>query len=662
MMKDLQDYQTRKTVLCEWYDRVIENNKLLQTDVKALQEAKSNLQDGRFIVAVCGEMNSGKSTLLNALLFSEEVLPSYATTMTAKIALMDGDNAERIEATLYTPDEFRKVAKASKSKEHSAQELAEARESARAEGLKEPDLLTDPARVISEDGLDKLVQFAALYSRGGIYSAYVNSVQLWADRPWLHQVTVADTPGTNDPNPVRDSITRDWIKRADAVVYVTDAGQAGINASDVKFIDEHLAHIDPQRLIIAVNKCDNQLNTEAIQSHIRKTQASGDLRMKSLFGNDDQIVLVSGLGALISAMQEAGRPLSGVLTEYAVILSRKGYLEPERHGLERLRNVIERRIIATKGDGIIQVHQRRLDSIFESAEAGISQDKAILTANRDVINASTEKREEEVKRIKENIDSINSVVGNARKKFVRDLDEAQGPLHESIMETINNVSRGIDDDLKQIKNIDNLVGQAIWGIQSKLYSKRNALADAIGDVVKKIESALNQAENELSETLLASELTVDHAPQYHLLPVTSRTICKEAEDKLLNTLDRETLENAVRATTSGWQRFWNMQKGRNSAVETLRPILGEHLKTSLENLSHRTRRELEALGEKALQTMQENCRRNLNERDKLLEELKKEISSGGNKRREIEDQIAELEQRKRQLDAIKDEYDLEMGA
>ena len=132
MMKDLQNYQTRKAVLCEWYDRVIENNKLLQTDVKALQEAKSNLQDGRFIVAVCGEMNSGKSTLLNALLFSKEVLPRYATTMTAKIALMDGDKTERIEATLYTPDEFRQVVEASKSDERSAQELAEARESARA--------------------------------------------------------------------------------------------------------------------------------------------------------------------------------------------------------------------------------------------------------------------------------------------------------------------------------------------------------------------------------------------------------------------------------------------------------------------------------------------------------------------------------------------------
>ena len=662
MMKDLQDYQTRKAVLCEWYDRVIENNKLLQADVETLQEKKSDLQDSRFIVAVCGEMNIGKSTLLNALLFSEEVLPSYVTTMTAKIALMDGDKAERIEATLYTPDEFRHVVEKSKSDERSAQELAEARESACAEGLKESDLLTDPARVISEDGLDKLVQFAAVCSRGGIYSAYVNSVQLWADRPWLHQVTVADTPGTDDPNPVRDSITRDWIQRADAVVYVTFAGQAGMAASDVKFIDEYLTHIDPQRRIIAVNKCDLLSNKEAIQSHIRNIRASDDLRMKSLFGNDDQIVLVSGLGALISAMQKADHELSEDLTWHARELSNKGYLNPERHGLEQLRNVIERQIIATKGDGIIQAHQRRLDSIFESADAGISQDKAILTTNRDVINASTEKREEEGRRIEENLDSIKSVVVNLRNKFVRDLDEALGPLHESILETRDNVSREIAADLKNIKDIDNLVGQAIWGIQSKLYNKRNDLADAIRDIVQKIEGALNQAENELSETLLASGLTVDYMPQYHLLPVTSRTICKEAEAELLNTLNHEILENTVRSAANGWQRFLNTQKGRSVAVEGVLPILEESLKTSLEKLYIRSDHELENLGEKALQAMEESCQRNIKEREKLLDELQEEISSDEDMRREIEDQIAELEQRKRQLDALKDEYDLARGA
>ena len=47
--------------------------------------------------------------------------------------------------------------------------------------------------------------------------------------------------------------------------------------------------------------------------------------------------------------------------------------------------------------------------------------------------------------------------------------------------------------------------------------------------------------------------------------------------------------------------------------------------------------------------MEESCRRNLEERNKFLEELQEEISSDENMRREIEDRIAELERRKRQL-------------
>ena len=259
--------------------------------------------------------------------------------------------------------------------------------------------------------------------------------------------------------------------------------------------------------------------------------------MKALFGNDDQIVLVSGLGALISAMQEAGHPLSEDLTWNERELSGKGYLEPEKHGLDRLCNVIERRIIATKGDGIIAAHQSRLDSVFEKADAGISQDKAILTANRDALNASQDERRVELDRVKENISSISSVVVNARNKFEKGLDEAQGPLHESINETIRKVLQEINDDLGRAP-IDNMAGIAM-GIGNHLYRSRNLLSDAIRDIVSKIENMLNEAENDLSNKLLASGFTVEE-PRYHLLPISSHTICKEVEEELrsrLKTLD-----------------------------------------------------------------------------------------------------------------------------
>lgn len=660
-MKNFQAYQKNQAIICEWYDRVVENHELLKADVEALQEAKSNLLEGRFVVAVCGEMNSGKSTLLNALLFSEEVLPSHITTMTAKIALMEGSEAERVEATLYTRDEFEQVKEASRQDERSAQELAEARETARAEGLKESDLLTNPARVISEDGLDKLNQFAAICSRGGIYSAYVNSVRLWADRLWLHQVTVADTPGTNDPNPVRDKITREWIERADAVVYVTFAGQAGMTGSDVRFIDEYLTHINPKQRIIAVNKCDSQPNKEAIWSHIRKIRDSDDLRMKALLGDDDQIVLVSSLGGLIAAMQEAGHPLSDDLTWYAQGLDDKGYLEPEQHGMEQLRNVIEQRIISTKGDSIIEAHQRRLDSVFENAESGISQDKNILTDARDVINASKEERREELERIRNTIASINSEVVNARKRFVKYLDEEQGTLQESIEKTIRKVLQEIDSDLRSVRRIDNMAGLAM-SIGNYLYKHRNVLAQAIRDIVRTIEATLNKAETDLSEKLLASGSTLNQGPQYHLLPISANSMCKDAESQLENNLNLGTLQGTVEATTTWWQRVWDTSKGKSDAANKLNADLKVLLKKNLDKLSEETIRKLDTLGQEALQTMEGSCRYILEEKRKLLEDLQKEISSDEDKRQEIDDKVMELDRRKLQVEALKADYEVARSA
>ena len=658
-MMDLKNYQERRGLLGRWYDRVIEADELLQADVDALQEAKANLAAERFVVAICGEMNSGKSTLLNALLFEDEVLPSHVTTMTAKIALMEGDTTERVEATLYTPQEFQRVKDACRTDQQAKAELDEAREIARAQGVRENDLLTEPARVLFEDGLSELAKFAAVCGQGGIYSVYVKSVQLWADRRWLHEVTIADTPGTGDPNPERDKITREWIQRADAVVYVTFAGQAGMTGSDVKFIDEHLEHIDPRRRIIAVNKCDQESNTEAIWNHIHKIRSSDDLRMKNLFGDDDQIVLVSGLGALISAMQNAGHKLSEGMEWWAEKLAADGYLEPERHGIEKLRGLVEQRIIATKGDGIIKAHQRRLDSVFESAVRRLDNSHAALENNVNAVNASRDERAEESRKISESITSISSHVIDARIKFNKDLDKAQSTLDESLGEVSENVSRNISETLGRVRKIDNLVGQAHWSVQQELYGARGSLTQAIRDLVTRIETILNEAEDRLSNALLASGLG-PRMPQTHLLPITARTICKEAEDKLIEALDRGALSKVVNEATSWWQRTFDTKQGGKNAVEALEPELGRILKQALDGIAERTRRELEKLGQEALKSMEGSSRDILEQRRKLLDELDEDDSLDEEKLVQINKQLEEVAEQKLHVESLQAEYEQEV--
>ena len=655
-MTDLKEFQARRNLLETWYERVLNVGEFLHVDDPALREAKAHLHAGRFIVAVCGQMNSGKSTLLNALLFADEVLPSATTTTTAKITLMEGSAKESVEATLYTPAEFRQVVGESKRDAQAAMELSNARESARAGGLRESRLLTDPAQIERRAGLTDLCRFAAVSDRGGTYNVYVKSVRVWADRVWLHQITVADTPGTNDPNPERDRVTREWIQRADAVVYVTFAGQAGMDNEDVKFIDEHLAHVSPAHRIIAVNKCDDQPNTEAIWRHIRKIRHSGDLRMKKLFGNDDQIELVSGLGALIAAMQDAGRALSEDMRWYAQKMSANGYLDPERHGVDRLRELIERRIIANRGEGIIRAHQSRIANLFERAARRLAQDEDDLRHNLAAATASSEERAKEKGRLSRDILAIAEHVERTRSGIAKDLDRLHSTLDGRLDEVRESVMRDVEESLRGTTGLKGLAEQAHWGIQDALYKERSRIAGHVGALVDEVEEKLNQAESRLSDEFMRSGFGT-RVPRTHLLPVSARSMCKDAEEKLIAALDQGGLGEVVRRATNGWQRTFNTAKGKKAGIENLRPVLGKDLKDALDVIPGQTERELKNVAGCAVGWMEKSCRDSLEKRHGQLEALEQEDALDEEMRERIGKELADVAEQKRQVKALRDEYE-----
>ena len=655
-MIDLKDFQERRSLLESWYDRVLNVGDLLEVDDAALREAKNNLHADRFIVAVCGQMKVGKSTLLNALLFSNEVLPSAATTTTAKITLMEGCAKESVEATFYTPDEFRRVVEASRKDRQAEAELSNALECGRAAGLQESQLLTDPAQIERRAGLDELSRFTAVSEKGGTYNAYVKSVRVRADRPWLHQVTVADTPGTNDPNPERDRITREWIQRADAVVYVTFAGQAGMDNEDVKFIDEHLAHVSPAHRIVAVNKCDDETDTEAIWRHIRKVRDSGGLRMKNLFGNDDQIVLVSGLGALIAAMQEAGRALSDDMRWYAQRISDRGYLDPERHGVEKLRDLIERRIIDNRGEGIIRSHQSRIANVFEEAARRLARDDDDLRHKLDAVAASTEERKKDKSRLSRDIGELGAHAEGTKIDIGNDIERLHSTLDDGLKEVGEAVMRSVEQALSSMTGVEGLAEQAHWGIQHALYKERSRVAEHVRELMRAVETKLNNAESELSDRFMRSGFGT-RMPRTHLLPVSARSICKDAEAELVANLDQEGLANVVRRATNWWQRIVNPAKGKKSAIEDLRPHLEQGLIDALAVIPGDTERELKKLVDEAVGSMEESCRQSLERRQDQLEALEKEDASDEEVRERTNQEIADVAERKRQAKALQDEYE-----
>jgi GTP-binding protein EngB required for normal cell division/tetratricopeptide (TPR) repeat protein len=203
--------------------------------------------DRPLLVAVMGEFNAGKSSFVNALA-GAEVAPTGVTPTTATI------NVLRYGAT---PE----------------------------------------ARVVHHDGTTRAIAAADiaafLTSLRDADAREVRLVEIFLPVETLRRVEIVDTPGLNSIRPEHERVARDFLRDADAIVWVFAAGQAA-KATERDALA--LAHAAGKRVVGVLNKIDraDPGEVEALVRHVGGTL--GDLV--------DPIVAFSATRAL--AAQKAG--------------------------------------------------------------------------------------------------------------------------------------------------------------------------------------------------------------------------------------------------------------------------------------------------------------------------------------------------------------------
>jgi small GTP-binding protein len=194
----------------------------LARDVRATRIPK--IEAERFHLVILGEFNHGKSTFVNALL-GAEVLPTGITPTTAAI-----------NHVVWAPSVTAKVV-----------------------------LLDGTARELSTGELKDWVTVA------GGRADEVAYVELGFPSDILkNNVVLVDTPGVNDLNEQRAEVTYGYVPRADAVVFLLDAGQA-LKDSEREFLRSRVLENAKDRLIFVLGKMD-LLNPEekvAVEAYVR---------------------------------------------------------------------------------------------------------------------------------------------------------------------------------------------------------------------------------------------------------------------------------------------------------------------------------------------------------------------------------------------------------
>src|SRR5580693_3876209 len=179
----------------------------LARDIRTTRIPK--LEAERFHLVVLGEFNHGKSTFVNALL-GQDVLPTGITPTTASI-----------NHVVHASNPTARVV-----------------------------LLSGESKYLEPTQLKEWVTVA------GGHASEVAYVELgYPSELLVNNVVLVDTPGVNDLNEQRAEVTYGYVPRADAVVFLLDAGQA-LKDSEREFLRSRVLESARDRLIFVLGKID----------------------------------------------------------------------------------------------------------------------------------------------------------------------------------------------------------------------------------------------------------------------------------------------------------------------------------------------------------------------------------------------------------------------
>jgi GTPase SAR1 family protein len=231
-------FQERRLVLAQLAARLAAAFVSLGSDSRAaaLSRLESKLASERFKILVVGEVNRGKSSLINALL-GEKVLPVDILPCTAVIQEVHWGEARRailhFRQPLPSP-----MPEALPPDEEVHLSLAESDQ-------------VPPLEV----PVDRLEEYAAIRGHeGGQETPYSKIEILWPLPLCRDGIDFLDSPGFNEDR-LRSRVTREHIPEADAVLFVLSCTLLGA-ATEMRLVDRDLRELGFEHLFFVCNRLD----------------------------------------------------------------------------------------------------------------------------------------------------------------------------------------------------------------------------------------------------------------------------------------------------------------------------------------------------------------------------------------------------------------------
>lgn len=215
-------------------------------------------KDRKLNIGIIGRVKSGKSTLLNTLLFDgKPVLPVAVTPKTASLTRIEYARENSLLIEYYTKEEWTHLEDVIRM-QSSAQEVAkEIIDMAKMQKLDVNQYIGKPDEVRMYESYDKLKEELNDYcGENGKFTPVVKSVTLRVNREELKEISIVDTPGLYDPVISRSYKTKKFMELCDVVFFLSKTGSF-LDANDLELLMSHLPQKGVKKLILLGSRFDD---------------------------------------------------------------------------------------------------------------------------------------------------------------------------------------------------------------------------------------------------------------------------------------------------------------------------------------------------------------------------------------------------------------------
>ena len=261
---------------------------------KDIKEQKAFIDEPDLQIAIVGTIKAGKSTFINAL-FEENIASTDVTPETASLTKFRYSTKNKLEVKFYNKTEWDELWESVKKSEEKTKTkiFRDEFESSGAENIKN-DYIGASDKIEEVSNIEELKKKVKEYtSKNSKIHYFVKELKVYLNNENMHKnVTIVDTPGLDDVVDYRSKITRDYIKRANAVIVCVDS--SSLRNDEYVTITKVFENIgdDFYKVMILGTQIDNKNNPkeawekqiEEWKKYLRDNYKNEDLLKNNIIG------------------------------------------------------------------------------------------------------------------------------------------------------------------------------------------------------------------------------------------------------------------------------------------------------------------------------------------------------------------------------------------